>query len=76
MLNHPGSFRYPTGWHVRSYGLFTANPFASRSYDKSNPRADFELKAGERVKLRHRFLFHQGDEKAAKIAEAFEAYAK
>ena len=36
----------------------------------------YELKAGERLKLRHRFLFHKGDEKAAKIAEAFEVYAK
>jgi len=70
------SSRYPTGWHVRSYGLFAANPFASRSYAKSNPRADYEVKAGERLKLRHRFLLHKGNEKAAKIAEAFEADAK
>lgn len=75
MLNHPGSFRAPTRWHVRGYGLFTANPFASNQYDKALPKADYELKAGERLKLRHRFLFHKGDEKAAKIAEAFEAYA-
>lgn len=76
MLNHPTSFRYPTRWHVRPYGLFTANPFASQDYDKTQPSGDYELKAGERLKMRHRFLFHQGDEKSAKIAEAFEAYAK
>jgi len=76
MLNHPGSFRYPTRWHVRSHGLFTANPFASRQYDKTKPLGGYELKAGERLKLRHRFLFHKGDEKAAKIGEAFEVYAK
>jgi hypothetical protein len=34
------------------------------------------LKEGERIKLRHRFIFHKGDEKAGKIAEAYEAYAK
>ena len=27
ILNHPDSFRYPTTWHVRDYGLFAANPF-------------------------------------------------
>ena len=27
ILNHPSSFRFPTPWHVRNYGLFTANPF-------------------------------------------------
>jgi hypothetical protein len=76
MLNHPTSFRYPTRWHVRPYGLFTANPFALHDYDKTQPSGDYELKAGERLKMRHRFLFHKGDEKSAKIAEAFEAYAK
>ncbi|CAN5825113.1 hypothetical protein BH11VER1_BH11VER1_24300 [soil metagenome] len=76
MLNHPSSFRYPTRWHVRPYGLFTANPFALHDYDKTQPSGDYELKAGERLKMRHRFLFHKGDEKAAKIAEAFEAYSK
>ena len=76
MLNHPSSFRYPTGWHVRTYGLFTANPFASKQFNKDAPDAAFELKSGERLKLRHRFLFHSGEEKAGKIAEAWEAYAK
>jgi len=76
ILNHPSSFRHPTRWHVRTYGLFAANPFASRQYDKSLPGGDHLLKAGDRLKLRHRILFHEGDEKAAKIAEAYEAYAR
>lgn len=76
MLNHPTSFRYPTRWHVRTYGLFTANPFASQQFDKSLPDGAYELKAGERLKLRHRFIFHKGDEKAGKIAEAWETYSK
>ena len=25
IFNHPSSFRYPTTWHVRDYGLFAAN---------------------------------------------------
>ena len=76
MLNHPSSYRYPTPWHVRTYGLFTANPFASRAFDKNAEDCTFELKKGEHLKLRHRLIFHKGDEKSAKIAEAFEAYAK
>lgn len=76
MLNHPDSYRHPTRWHVRTYGLFTANPFAQRDYDKALPDGTTPLKSGERLKLRHRFLFHTGDEKSAKIAEAFADYAK
>lgn len=76
ILNHPSSFRHPTRWHVRGYGLFTANPFASQQYDKTLPDAGFTLKSSERLKLRHRFIFHKGDEKQANIAEAYDAYAK
>ena len=76
MLNHPTSFRFPTPWHVRTYGLFTANPFGTKSLDKEAADGTYELKKGESTLLRHRFIFHKGDDKEAKIAEAFEAYAK
>jgi len=76
MLNHPSSLRFPTPWHVRNYGLFTANPFGTRSLDKTAEDGTIELQKGERIKLRHRLIFHKGDEKAGKIAEAVEAYAK
>jgi hypothetical protein len=77
-FEHPSSYRYPANWHVRTYGLFTVNPFGSKglSLDKNAPAKPTDLAAGERLKLRHRFVFHRGDEKAAKIAEAYEAYAK
>lgn len=77
ILNHPTSFRYPTTWHVRTYGLFTANPFGT--LDKNYPEGangPHTLKQGEVLVLRHRFLFHKGDEKTANIAAAFEKYAK
>lgn len=75
-LDHPSSYRHPTRWHVRTYGLFTANPFAQHEYDKTLPDGSTLVKSGERLKLRHRILFHTGDEKRAKIAEAFADYAK
>lgn len=76
MLNHPSSFRFPTPWHVRTYGLFTANPFGTKSLDKDAPDGAYELKKGEYTLLRHLFLFHKGDEKEGKVAEAYEAFAK
>ncbi len=76
MLNHPSSFRHPTPWHSRTYGLFTANPFGLSQLKLQEESAAFELKEGDRIKLRHRFIFHKGDEKAADIAGAYEAYAK
>jgi len=77
VLNHPSSFRFPTYWHVRTYGLFTANPFGVRAFTRA-PNADgsYTIPAGGSLTMRHRFLFHKGDEKAGKVAEAFAAYAK
>lgn len=74
-FSHPSTYRYPTHWHVRSYGLFTANPFAVHDFDKTQPNSPTELPAGGRLSLRHRFVFHRGDAKAAKIEEAWTAYA-
>jgi|TARA_B110000467_G_scaffold163196_1_gene188515 hypothetical protein len=76
ILNHPDSFRYPTPWHVRTYGLFTANPFGFKSLDETLDDASFTLVDGTRFLLRHRLIFHEGDEKDAKIAQAFKAYSK
>ncbi len=74
-LNHPSSFRHPTRWHVRDYGLFTANAFGPKSLDNSAESGTFILKNGESVQLRHRIILHKGDEKTAGIAEAYRAYA-
>ena len=74
-LNHPSSFRYPTRWHVRDYGLFTANAFGPKSLDPSEPSGTFALKNGQSVRLRHRLIFHRGDEQATGVAAAYQAYA-
>lgn len=74
-LNHPSSFRHPTRWHVRDYGLFTANAFGPKSLDPSADSGTFTLKDGETVQLRHRIIFHTGNDKAAGIANAYQAYA-
>ncbi len=76
MLNHPDSYRHPTPWHVRSYGLFTANPFALKEVAGEKTRGDFDLVKDQRIVLRHRLIFHEGDEKKANIAAAWDAYSK
>jgi hypothetical protein len=76
MLNHPSSFRYPTRWHVRSYGLFAANPFGQRSIDKSAPDGSITLRQGEDIVLSNRMILHRGNAAQAGIAVAFDAYAR
>jgi len=77
ILNHPSSFRFPTHWHVRTYGLFAANPFGLHDFEPNAGKDGKQtLAPGDSMTLRYRVIFHKGDEKAGKIAEAFEAYSK
>lgn len=76
VMNHPGSFRYPTYWHVRTYGLFAANPFGLKDFTKGKLEGAFTLEEGKSITLRYRVLVHQGDEKQGKVAEAYAAFAK
>ena len=75
ILNHPSSFRHPTAWHVRTYGLFCANPFGMKQMNPDAESGAVSLASGARISLRHRFIFHVGDEQQAGIARAYEAYA-
>jgi hypothetical protein len=77
IFNHPRSFRYPTRWHVRTYGLFAANPFGLHEFP-GGKKADgaLTLPRGEAITLRYRVLLHQGDERTGKVAERFAAYCK
>jgi hypothetical protein len=75
ILNHPSSFRAPTTWHVRTYGLFAANPFGLHDFDKASADGSYTLEAGQTMSLRYRVIFHRGDEKQAGIQTAYEKYA-
>jgi hypothetical protein len=77
ILNHPDSFRYPTHWHVRTYGLFAANPFGLHEFPGGkNADGTFTLRRGENVTFRYRVLLHRGDEREGRVAERFSAYSK
>ena len=75
VLNRPGSFRYPTTWHVRPYGLFAANPFGWHDFGQPS-RGDFTVANGESITLGYRVILHEGDTKAARIDRSFLRYAK
>jgi hypothetical protein len=77
IFNHPTSFRYPTYWHVRTYGLFAANPFGLHEFAKGKAtEGAYTIRAGKSMTLRYRVFLHRGDEKAGRVEQAFAAYAK
>ena len=77
ILNHPTSFRFPTYWHVRTYGLFAANPFGLHHFKRSNEfDGSHTLQPGESFRIRYRVLLHQGNADTVDIAQAFQHFAK
>lgn len=75
ILNHPSSFRYPTTWHVRDYGLFAANPFGWHDFGKGE-KGDYTIPAGQSIRLDYRVILHPGETESAAIPDAFRAYAE
>jgi len=76
LMDHPTSFRHPTHWHVRDYGLFCANPFGLSAFaDDPNQRGDVVLPPGQSLTFRYRVCLHRGDAAAAGISDHYHAYA-
>lgn len=73
IMNHPSSFRYPTHWHVRNYGLFAANPFGLHDFG-TGKSGEHTLEPGQSLHFGYRVIFHNGRHDEAKIADAFKAY--
>ena len=73
IFDHPSNPRYPTWWHVRTYGLFAANPFGQSQFDKlpDKEAGAFKIAPGESATFRYRFYFHEGDTAAAKVADRY-----
>ncbi|MHC4888952.1 MAG: DUF6807 family protein [Planctomycetota bacterium] len=75
IFDHPQNPKHPTWWHVRDYGLFTANPFGVHNFEsKPKGTGDITIPAGESLTFRYRFYFHKGDEKQGKVAEHYREY--
>ncbi|TWU60084.1 hypothetical protein Poly51_03580 [Rubripirellula tenax] len=66
--DHPSSYGYPCRWHVRTYGLFAANPFGVSHFTGEEKTRGVVLPAGKHMRLNYRVILHDGglDEEVAK----------
>jgi hypothetical protein len=60
VFDHPDNLRYPTYWHVRDYGLMTANPFGLSFFVGEGADGSYVLPAGDNLRFRYRVLVHAG----------------
>ena len=77
VVDHRSNPLHPTHWHVRGYGLFTANPFGLHHF-KNDDSVDgsMEVPAGDKAVFSYRIIIHPGRGLGgdARIAELIEEY--
>jgi methane monooxygenase PmoA-like len=76
IFDSPKSFRHPTTWHARGYGLFAANPFGLREFTRDpNQDGSWTIPQNKSLTLRYRVFIHHGDYHEARVADAYRDYA-
>jgi hypothetical protein len=76
IFDHPENPLHPTRWHVRDYGLFTANPFALHDYLPGRGlRGDYVVPAGGSATFRYRVYAHVGGAAEADVAGRYADWA-
>ncbi len=85
ILNHPASINYPTYWHVRDYGLFSANPLGQGDFQRQMPRKyrknkvvpfNLRLEHGETAHFRFLVIVYEGIRTAEQIEQRFRRFAQ
>ncbi len=77
IFNHPASACFPTYWHARGYGLFSADPLGQLDFLKGrnveNPQPlNFTLNPGQSALFRFRMIIYEGQKTAEQLEQAFQ----
>jgi len=60
IMDHPSNVGYPTYWHARTYGLFSANPLGQAVFSEGKEVLEFKLDANASTTWKHRILVVSG----------------
>jgi hypothetical protein len=75
IMDHLDNVRHPTRWHVRGYGLFTANPFGLSHFTRDQKNdGSMTWKKGETIVFQYRVLLHTDATDKANIAGHYANY--
>lgn len=75
IMDHPSNPFYPTRYHVRDYGLFTANPFGLSHFIGDGHDGTSVLKAGDEWNLNYRLYIHAGASNEAEVDSVYDHFA-
>ncbi len=76
VFDHPTSFRHPTYWHVRDYGMYTANPFGWHDFH-GDPALDGShlLPRGASLRFHYRVYLHRGNATEGAVGQRYHDFA-
>jgi hypothetical protein len=60
ICDHPKNQSYPTYWHARGYGLFSANPLGAYDFTGGKETLHFRIPAGKSATFRYRVIISSG----------------
>jgi hypothetical protein len=75
IMDAPSNPGYPTRYHVRDYGLFTANIFGLSHFVGKGNDGSRTWKNGETVTFDYRLYIHRGDTEQAGVAKEYALFA-
>ena len=77
LMDHPDNIGYPTYWHARSYGLFSANPLGQSIFSDGKETLNFKLTKGNTTTFKYRLLIHDATSLPTdKIEQLFQEWVK
>jgi len=85
ILNHPASINYPTYWHVRAYGLLSANPLGQGDFQRQRPKKYRKnatiplrliLEPGQTAHFRFLVIVYEGIRTKDQMEQRFKQYAE
>ena len=77
IIDHPNNPGYPTYWHARGYGLFSANPLGQNIFSDGAEELNYTLNKGENVTFRYRMvILSNAPEPVVTISSLSKSFAK
>jgi hypothetical protein len=75
IFDHPENPNFPTYWHTRGYGLFSANPFGVKDFSKGDKELNYKIQPNQTINFKYRIAIgskvHFSEEELKNISIGF-----
>jgi hypothetical protein len=73
VMDHASNLRHPSRWHIRAYGLYSANVFGLEAFGEAG-NGDYTIPKDKTLTFNYRVLVHLGNTEEAQVAERYSGY--